>query len=279
MIQLKDVPKPEFLDSERISRILGKARADVDAGDKPELPAVWSEDGSLREALHERSHNGKCCYCERKRDIKIERDVEHFRPKLKVKDVPDHGGYWWLAYEWNNLLISCKTCNSAHKKNHFPLRGECKRVYEEGDIDEEDALLINPAIEDPEPYFIYTTEKLGSNYYTKLVASEKDVERGQATIDILGLNRHDLPKEEERSESYKEISDLVDEYKFSKTYLDRVGLIPGTERIEERCLVEIQIIKDRVRKLIRPEKTYSGFRRYLVRSSEQDELVELLNEV
>ena len=277
MIALKDIPKPEFLDSEIISRILNKARADIDVGDKPELPAMWREDEDLRDALHERHHNGKCCYCERKRDISRERDVEHFRPKLGVTEAPRHKGYWWLAYEWNNMLISCKTCNSAHKKNHFPLMDEHKRVYEERDTDVEEPLLINPAIEDPEPYFIYTTEKRGGQYVTKLVASVNGVERGQAIIDILQLNRPTLLGEEERSESYKDISDLIDEYKFSKKFLSKTRLMGGNDKIENGCLDDIKKIKNRLRELIRPEKTYSGFRRYLVKRSEQDELVELLN--
>ena len=74
---------------------------------------LWSND-TVKSFLHKSQHR-KCCYCERKRDQKIDSDVEHFRPKSEVKENSGHPGYWWLAYEWNNLLISCKTCNVGKK--------------------------------------------------------------------------------------------------------------------------------------------------------------------
>ncbi len=45
-------------------------------------------------------YNDKCAYCESK-ERRLQ--VEHFRPKSK---------YYWLAYSWDNLLLSCSACNS-----------------------------------------------------------------------------------------------------------------------------------------------------------------------
>lgn len=75
-------------------------------------------------------------------------DAEHFRPKgsvaqlvgsngstkkVKVRiQLPDgstiyHPGYFWLAYNWRNLLPACKYCNSAEGKlDKFPVKGEHK---------------------------------------------------------------------------------------------------------------------------------------------------------
>lgn len=278
MIALKVIPKPEFFDSNRITRILDGARGAIDNGDKPKLQDIWSENEDVRKAQHERHHNGKCCYCERKRDIRLERDVEHYRPKMGVTEAPNHPGYWWLAYDWSNLLLSCKTCNTIYKKNHFPLRNENMRVYNEGKIDAEDTLLINPAIENPESYFLYTTEKWGGEYLTKIVPSQKDNDKSDRTIKILNLNRPELLGEEERSESYKRIKDIIENYIGWKWYLEKVRIGGDTNKVDT-CLAEIEKIKNLIKKEIRFTKTYSGFRRYLIRNSEQDELVELLNEI
>jgi hypothetical protein len=48
-----------------------------------------------------------------------------FRPKggwvQNDGDALTQPGYYWLAYEWSNLLISCQLCNQEFKKNRFPL--------------------------------------------------------------------------------------------------------------------------------------------------------------
>lgn len=54
-------------------------------------------------------YHGKCAFCETKSESM---HVEHFRPK--------RGGYYWLAYSWDNLLLSCPTCNT-NKSDVFPL--------------------------------------------------------------------------------------------------------------------------------------------------------------
>ena len=51
---------------------------------------LWSA-SDVKECLHKSQH-GKCCYCERRRDRKIESDVEHFRPKGKVAGHDKHPG-------------------------------------------------------------------------------------------------------------------------------------------------------------------------------------------
>ncbi len=87
----------------------------------------------------------KCAYCERKLEStplgKIEQDVEHFRPKSRIrawtlpkslKDqdimvtaVPDEKrGYFLLPYHPLNYLAACKPCNSLLKKDYFPIAGE-----------------------------------------------------------------------------------------------------------------------------------------------------------
>jgi len=98
---------------------------------------VW---GDLKEWLLDNVFNGKCAYCETSA-VRWAGHAEHFRPKGRVdvrdqatgKSVPasvewpdgkvaTHPGYFWLAYNWKNLLPACQGCNSGRgKQNQFPL--------------------------------------------------------------------------------------------------------------------------------------------------------------
>jgi hypothetical protein len=107
-----------------------------------ENASIWSEVKSVYMRLQ---GDCKCAYCERKLESidfgKVEQDVEHFRPKGSVRawklpkalqaqgivasDAPgqDHG-YYLLPYHPFNYSAACKPCNSALKKNYFPIGAE-----------------------------------------------------------------------------------------------------------------------------------------------------------
>lgn len=111
---------------------------------------VWRQ---LKEVLAGFSSD-KCWYCESK-DIRSDNAVDHFRPKGRVAEVEDHPGYWWLAFDHDNLRYSCTYCNSRRKDratgttggkhDHFPLLDEGQRAYNEGDdIRAEQPVLLDP---------------------------------------------------------------------------------------------------------------------------------------
>lgn len=72
----------------------------------------------------------KCWYCET-RFVRDDLSVDHFRPKGKIYEAPEREGYWWLAFDWSNLRLSCTYCNERRvdkeggtaggKRTHFPL--------------------------------------------------------------------------------------------------------------------------------------------------------------
>lgn len=132
---------------------------------------------------------GKCCFCERARDPNRESDVEHFRPKLACNNepAPNHNGYWWLAYTWENLFFVCSECNSTYKKNFFPLINEGDRAFKkDDDLQKEKPYLLNPATDDPEHFIIYDYT---SSKVPVPVSSANDHDgRGKKTIELLGLN-------------------------------------------------------------------------------------------
>jgi len=100
---------------------------------------VW---GDLKNWFLEHVFFGHCAYCESP-ITRCDPDAEHYRPKGMVThqidqqtrvveavdetgSVEKHPGYFWLAYDWRNLLPSCHYCNrpnSSHKgkRNLFPV--------------------------------------------------------------------------------------------------------------------------------------------------------------
>jgi hypothetical protein len=145
----------------------------------------------------------KCAYCEAQASSNYPIQVEHYRPKASVtqgRKATNHPGYFWLAYEWWNLVPSCAYCNTDHtdpirgrthpgKKNEFPVGRE--RVHEPPDdpeewqdsLSEEEALLLNPYFDDPEDHMDFEP-KTGMAFPID--------ERGKATIEICDLNRPSL---------------------------------------------------------------------------------------
>src|SRR5688572_11899819 len=65
--------------------------------------------------------HGKCAYCETPQVS----ELTHHRPKSGAKGFkgivdPEH--YFWLAFEWTNLYLTCGICNS-NKRTMFPVEG------------------------------------------------------------------------------------------------------------------------------------------------------------
>ncbi len=174
--------------------------AEDEQGDHVVLRSVYAHP-RVRAALEELTHF-KCAYCE----IDITRfdwDVEHFRPKGRVKEHKEHPGYYWLAYKWKNLLPACKFCNQNRKEkslftdpkpgdtggklDQFPLKRENRRAMDhDGDVSREEPLLIDPSGESPEGHFGYRPD----GQIFELNGSE----RGKKSIEVFRLDLRRLRK-------------------------------------------------------------------------------------
>jgi len=143
-------------------------RDEIEALERAKSEVVGETDPEERKALFDRyqsrwkavrdafeTHsNGKCWYVECKSDG-ADNDIDHYRPKSSVADDPTHPGYYWLAFEWTNLRLSCQRANrprrdpgtalTGGKRDHFPLLNPEGRARAPGD----DLSLENPAIIDP----------------------------------------------------------------------------------------------------------------------------------
>ena len=157
--------------------------------------------GKVKEAL-EIIYKEKCGYCESKVKHCATLQVEHYRPKNKVDDQDSPtDGYYWLASEWSNLLLSCPRCNQQGAKgNKFPLHHQGIRVSDHilfltnGELDSakcnpgvaplsnERPLLLNPEISSPNFHF----------YYDNCGRVFSQTEEGNVTIQVCQLYRPDL---------------------------------------------------------------------------------------
>ncbi|MER9526673.1 hypothetical protein NKI96_24410 [Mesorhizobium sp. M0292] len=211
----------------------------------PLKPTIGEYYKNFREFIL-KTHLQKCAYCE----SKIENqpgDVEHFRPKGRVTDQfgnivntsiegksSPHPGYFWLAYDVDNLLMSCIDCNrrrkhafddgegltSYGKEDCFPIKG--KRAYSPEDpLDLELPLLINPVQEDP-----LTHLELEETGLLKGRTPE-----GEATISILGLNRENL--RENRLDMMMAAEKLVGDLMAAKTHQNQRMVADCERRVYE----------------------------------------------
>ncbi|MBO9563360.1 MAG: hypothetical protein J7621_11325 [Niastella sp.] len=158
--------------------------------------------GEVKRALAE-TQNGKCCFCESKIQHISPGDVEHFRPKsgwIQNDEKLNKPGYYWLAYEWDNLLLSCQLCNQRHKKNFFPLlHGSPRALSHNDNAGNEQPLFVHPANEEVETFITFSEE------IPKAVDSN---ERGKETISKLGLDREQL--NEQRRTTLNRIRTIYD---------------------------------------------------------------------
>jgi 5-methylcytosine-specific restriction endonuclease McrA len=125
--------------------------------------SIWSE---VKVVYIRLQGNAKCAYCERKLEAeergKGEQDVDHFRPKSQVKSwkmpksladlgiktsaVPNEKrGYFLLSYHPFNYAAACKPCNSALKRDYFPIADAYNLIGEDPkQLKKEKPYLIYP---------------------------------------------------------------------------------------------------------------------------------------
>jgi hypothetical protein len=181
----------------------------LEARKRPEIGNLYK-----RKSIKERFYfsgsgpfRGKCAYCETYVTHFQSPDLDHFRPKLGVtdeEDVPitvdygwgstDHWGYFWLAYEWENLLPTCGKCNQASKiegekigkHNRFPVAGSHAKFDDEVEI--EQPLLLDPTHDEPDQHLRINTDD-------GTIEAKDGSLQGEMTIRVLGLNIRDQLRE------------------------------------------------------------------------------------
>ena len=173
----------------------------IDQGNKPSFPEKWKDFKDDFSA----AQDGRCGYCEMPVIGGQFGDVEHYAPKSVVNEIKTAGqekpnlsnvagrtfkelsarGYWWLAYDWDNYLLSCAICNRTWKEAVFPVEEGANRRLPPTETVQETPLLLNPfGRKNPAKHLLFGT--LGE------VTPRNSSKFGRATIDVCGLDRPSL---------------------------------------------------------------------------------------
>lgn len=162
-----------------------RALSELDTGlpaSEPTYPRAKKSRYAYREIKSrlEEMFGAKCAYCESRVPPAVSyQHVEHFRPQSI---------YPLLAYEWSNLLLACQPCNSAYKRQQFPLMDGSQPEEDRGDpcsrSDDDDRALVDPCRDEPTDFFAFDGATLVCLNW-----------RAEQTRDVCGLDREGLNEE------------------------------------------------------------------------------------
>lgn len=196
---------------------------------------------------------GKCAYCEAKTEIVSFGDVEHYRPK---------SSYWWLAYCYDNYLVSCQLCNQKFKRDDFPIQNRKMRSpvirrnttdayitskagtiapnpLNQDEVDDfirehkqERPFLLNPYFDDPAEYFAWRADDVlrevevspnSENFQVEVIVNTENPE--VESIAAASIQYYGLNRMELKVERY----DIYHKYHVFKTTLEDDRIRPETQ--------------------------------------------------
>jgi 5-methylcytosine-specific restriction endonuclease McrA len=158
MIHIRRIPLPPPLE-QQLAVLTATLRAHSDEA-KQHARLLWNRNREARRGLRELLNlmapgYQRCMYCGDSEGT----SVDHFEPIARNP---------FRTFDWLNHLLACSFCNSHQKRSRFPVD------------DEDEPLLIDPSAEDP---FDHLALSLSVGEY------RPRSRKGEATIDVLGLNR------------------------------------------------------------------------------------------
>src|SRR6478672_1485253 len=207
----------------------------------------------------------KCAYCESSYGAVYDGDVEHFRPKGRIKEKdPQIPGYYWLANDWNNLFLACQHCNQRRKHilfdeehlegygklDQFPLAAEGKRLKTHNDdlaVEEPERLLIDPCKDDPSIHLAYEDKEAVIVPLTPM---------GEKSVEVYVLKRPYLVQERK-----KQMLLLFRQMGRVKRELVRLN--------SDNSVLQKEVFQQELDELMyynKPETAYAGMSRFFVKS-------------
>ncbi len=201
---------------------------------------IYKADNEVLDKL-KHIYNNKCAYCE---TITDNPTIDEYRPRTH---------YYWLVYEWSNLVLSCKKCKTA-KADNFPLSDEKKRISEPN-IDrtqwradskiarDEMPILLMPEIDVPDEHLAFYPD--GRCYPL--------TERGKINIEILKLNNNTFV-----TARTKILNDLIIKLTQQLTYTAKILTKKNTET-EAILTLAFQPIYTELIQKTKPEAEFSLF--------------------
>ena len=218
--------------------------------------------GELKEFLS-KLRNRKCWYSESINDG-AHCHVDHFRPKLKAFDENkvDHGGYWWLAFDWLNYRYAGPAVN-VKKKDYFPVVQNKANKYGDN-IRLEDILLLDPInINDPNKLAFDSEGKVSPRFTDQ---NSRDCKRAFYSIERYNLNFEGL--KEGRRQKYNKATILI--LKIQNQLAQQVVMHDLARE------GEIAKMMKELRDLAHPDSEYSAAVKFCLKSSGHDWASDLL---
>jgi uncharacterized protein (TIGR02646 family) len=196
--------RQEIENAEKTARLTGtdivtaRRTAITEGLKKSSRQKIWRDLAQPLAALQK----GKCWYSESINPTS-DKDVDHFRPKNRVQEDPDHEGYWWLAFDFYNYRYSCQWCNQRRvdlangtdggKWDHFPLKhGSFRARQEADDWRNEEVELLDPI--DPEDWKLLTFRPDGQPIPAKPTGT-REYDRAEISIRIYHLHCKEMVTE------------------------------------------------------------------------------------
>lgn len=168
---------------------------------------VWADE-RIKSALLQLSF-GKCAYCECELTTEAKyMEVEHFAFK---EDYPDE------VVEWNNLLPSCKRCNTT-----------------KGAHDVKKEIIVNPFLDYPKAHFSFAAYRFRP--ISKI---------GETTSIVIGINHSERAVKvrfqigEQIHSAVDSAIDRLDNYQQNATNLRKRKLIASVEGLLSECLPSV----------------------------------------
>ena len=223
LIDNKDVWTQDLLDAVRIYG----GYSEIPDIEKNKLLSHYRHK-DIQNALAESSHY-KCAFCECKPGEGGNIEIEHFEPKSIYPD---------LAFDWDNLLPSCRKCNEA-----------------KSDFDTHVTPIINPAKEDPEALLTYKLVQIiprdGSG----------EEEKAQNTIEVCDLNSIRLYKARAELEVY--ITAYFDELKIKIEWISEADTVQKRKSRITKLKNSLAVIDA----FLETDSAYSGYCKWLIGQS------------
>ncbi len=194
MIRVVRGAEPTELATVRARRLAKLASYLAKPGHTPSADEIGEDYQVAKSALF-KAQWFKCAYCELPINMGWS-DVEHFRPKAEADRKPGcthPHGYWWLAWTWENLLLSCNVCNRPQKDGRgkgvrFPLdHGSVPLTAGQTPPGQEKPLLHDPTEPGALDHIVYRRELRGGETVW-VPRARNGSQRGDITIRLCALD-------------------------------------------------------------------------------------------
>jgi uncharacterized protein (TIGR02646 family) len=244
------------------------------------------KDPALAAAL-EKAMGRKCAYCESDFAHVMPKDIEHFRPKAEITsgDTTLQPGYYWLAAEWENLLVSCADCNRARnhevpeqpekvklgKETQFPLSDEQRRVRQRrvrtrGAFDAEEAvrLLVNPCVDEPGDHLTFDEKGL---IHARPDANGNESAMGTTSIAVYALQRKELV--EKRLQTLNSFRHQFDQLNYLVENHNDLKTLGASAAKLDANLAQIRAVREEMKTMLDAKAPYLAMLREWIRKAKQ----------